>query len=140
VLLHQGPLLATLHLLLEKVDGRFCVVQPMLEEQETPGAVVYLPGNGDASRLYPLEAPSGEVREFDPLQVNHAHWIWAMTPSFLIAAMKGEGFELVAEDSREQLPNPRWRWWGAVFERVAATPPSHWSGHYTTPGLWLEPW
>jgi hypothetical protein len=112
----------------------------MLVEQDAPGSLVYLPGNSDASRLYPLAAPSDEVREFDPLQVNHAHWIWAMTPSFLIAAMKGEGFELMVEEAREPLPNPSWRWWGAVFERVSPTPPGHWGGHYTSPGLWLEPW
>jgi hypothetical protein len=63
-----------------------------------------------------------------------------MTPSFLTAAMQGEGFELVEQESLSSLPNPRWLWWGAVFERVSETPPSHWSGHHATPGLWLEPW
>jgi hypothetical protein len=140
ILLHQPAMLGTLNLLLSKVGRRFCVVQPMLEEQAQPGSLVYLPGNPAAAELYPLEAPSAEVRVFDPLEVNHANWIWGMTPSFLTAAMQGEGFELVDQESLSALPNPRWLWWGAVFERVSETPSSHWSGHHTTPGLWLEPW
>src|ERR1700712_161981 len=32
VLLHQAPLLHTLHLMLEKVTDKFCIVQPMLKE------------------------------------------------------------------------------------------------------------
>jgi hypothetical protein len=140
ILLHQPAMLGTLNLLLDKVGGRFCVVQPMLEEQIAPGSLVYLPGNPAAGELYPLEAPSDEVRVFDPLEVNHANWIWGMTPSFLKAAMQGEGFDVAVEETLMQLPNPTWVWWGAVFERVREVPPSHWSTHHTTPGLWLEPW
>jgi hypothetical protein len=138
ILLHQPAMLGTLHLLLDKVEGRFCVVQPMLEEQAARGSLVYLPGN--EADLYPLETPSDEVKVFDPEQVNHSNWIWGMTPSFLTAAMEGEGFRLESEHTLAPLPNPRWTWWGAVYERERETPPGHWSTHRSTPGLWLEPW
>jgi hypothetical protein len=140
ILLHQPAMLGTLHLLLAKVERRFCVVQPMLVEQSSPGSLVYLPGNPAASELYPLGAPSGEVKVFDPEQVNHSNWIWGMTASFLTAAMTGEGFRLATDQSLGPLPNPKWIWWGAVYERERETPPGHWSAHHTTPGLWLEPW
>ncbi|MEA2419099.1 MAG: hypothetical protein QOE60_1305 [Thermoleophilaceae bacterium] len=140
ILLHQPTMLAALNLMLGKVGRQFCVVQPMLEEQSEAGALVYLPGNGAGVDLYPLEAPSEEVRVFDPRQVNHSNWIWGMTPSFLTAAMAGEGFRLAAEETLAPLPNPKWTWWGAVYEREADELPNHWSHHHTTPGLWLEPW
>jgi SAM-dependent methyltransferase len=141
ILLHQPAMLGTLTLLLEKVEKRFCVVQPMLEEQGEQGSLVYLPGNPAVDRLYPLGQVAPEVKAFDAGQVNHSHWIWGMTPSFLTAAMRGEGFELVEEEVLEPLPNPRWSWWGATYERRgAARSPSHWSEHGTTPGMWLEPW
>lgn len=141
ILLHQPAMLGTLTLLLEKVEKRFCVVQPMLEEQPEQGSLVYLPGNPAVERLYPLGEVAAEVKAFDATQVNHSHWIWGMTPSFLTAAMLGEGFELVEEETLEPLPNPRWSWWGAVYERRGADrSSSHWSNHGTTPGLWLEPW
>jgi SAM-dependent methyltransferase len=140
ILLHQPAMLGTLTLLLEKVERRFCVVQPMLEEQSESGSLVYLPGNPAVERLYPLGVPATEVKAFDPRQVNHSHWIWGMTPSFLTAAMAGEGFALVEEETLEPLTNPRWSWWGAVYERAEPRSPAHWSGHGTTPGLWLEPW
>jgi hypothetical protein len=140
ILLHQPAMLGTLALLLDKVEKRFCVVQPMLEEQTEAGSLVYLPGNPAVERLYPLEAPSGEIKAFDVEEVNHSHWIWGMTPSFLTAAMKGEGFELVAEEKAGPLPNPNWHWWGGVYERVKPRPASSWRTHGTTPGLWLEEW
>ncbi len=141
ILLHQPGLLGTLTLLLEKVTGRFCVVQPMLEEQSHRGSLVYLPGNPAGADLYPLEAPLDDVKVFDVDAVNHSHWIWAMTPSFLTAAMRGEGFDLVEEAVLGPLPNPRWQWWGGIYERrTEARSASHWSEHSTTPGLWTEPW
>jgi hypothetical protein len=140
ILLHQGAMLGTLNLLLGKVTGRFCVVQPMLEEQATPGSLVYLPGNAAGTDIYPLEVPDAEVKLLDPEEVNHSNWIWGMTPSFLTAAMTGEGFRLVSEETLAPLPNPRWSWWGAVYERVRDSIPHHWSAHRTWPGLWLEPW
>lgn len=140
ILLHQPAMLGTLTLLLAKVKRRFCVVQPMLEEQAEAGSLVYLPGNPAVEGLYPLQAPASQVKVFDAGQVNHSHWIWGMTPSFLTAAMRGEGFEPVAEEVLEPLPNPRWQWWGAVYERSEDPPPTHWSKHGTTPGLWQEPW
>lgn len=139
ILLHQPALLGTLTLMLSKVEGRFCVVQPMLEEADTPGTVVYLPGNPQ-TELYPLATSDQDVRAFDVEEVNHSHWIWGMTPSFLTAAMRGEGFELVAEEVLEPLPNPSWRWWGAVYERRGRPRASHWANHTTTAGLWTEPW
>jgi hypothetical protein len=140
ILLHQPAMLGTLHLLLAKAERRFCVVQPMLEEQDQPGSLVYLPGNAAGRELYPLETPSPEVKVLDPLEVNHSNWIWGMTPSFLTTALQGEGFRLAAEETLGPLPNPRWTWWGAVYEREQETPPGHWSTHRTTPGLWLERW
>jgi hypothetical protein len=140
ILLHQAPMLGTLNLLLAKVGGRFCVVQPMLEEQPQPGSLVYLPGNEAGLDLYPLEAPSAEVKVFDPAEVNHSNWIWGMTASFLTAAMAGEGFRLVAEETLAPLPNPRWRWWGAVYERERDGLPHHWSTLRPWPGLWTDPW
>ena len=140
ILLHQPAMLGTLNLLLAKVERGFCVVQPMLEEQARPGSLVYLPGNAAGNAIYPLDAPSPEVRVLDPQQVNHSNWIWGMTPSFLTAAMIGEGFRLVAEETLAPLPNPRWNWWGAVYERDRDRSPHHWSAYRTTPGLWLEPW
>jgi hypothetical protein len=140
ILLHQPGMLGTLALLLEKVEGRFCVVQPMLEEQSEQGSLVYLPGNPAGRDLYPMEVESHHVQLFDPKQVNHSHWIWGMTPSFLTAAMVGEGFELVEEETLMPLDNPRWNWWGAVYERREPRPATHWSTHRTVPGLWREPW
>jgi hypothetical protein len=141
ILLHQPAMLGTLGLLLDKVEQRFCVVQPMLEEQAEAGSLVYLPGNPAVDRLYPLEAPSSEVMAFDVEEVNHSHWIWGMTPSFLTAAMEGEGFAPIVEEvSDSSLPNPRWCWWGAVYERVRPRRASSWRAHGTTPGLWLEKW
>jgi SAM-dependent methyltransferase len=140
ILLHQPAMLGTLTLLLDRVEGRFCVVQPMLEEQAEPGSLVYLPGNPDRE-LYPLEAPDPDVKVFDVDQVNHANWIWGVTPSFLTAAMRGEGFDLAHEEILGPLPNPRWQWWGAVYERHSqGRSKAHWSNHGTTAGLWLEPW
>lgn len=139
ILLHQPALLGTLTLMLSKVEGRFCVVQPMLEEAAAPGTVVYLPGN-PRTELYPLATSDQDVRAFDVEEVNHSHWIWGMTPSFLTAAMRGEGFELLGEEVLEPLPNPSWSWWGAVYERRGRPRASHWSNHTTTSGLWTEPW
>jgi hypothetical protein len=140
ILLHQPGMLGTLALLLDKVERRFCVVQPMLEEQAEAGSLVYLPGNPAVDRLYPLEAQETDVMAFDVEQVNHSHWIWGMTPSFLTAAMGGEGFSLVSEETLGPLPNSRWNWWGAVYERQKTRPLSNWSTHTTIPGLWLEEW
>jgi hypothetical protein len=140
ILLHQPAMLGTLTLLLEKVESRFCVVQPMLEEQATPNSLVYLPGNSGGTDIYPLEAPSAEVKVLDAEAVNHSNWIWGMTPSFLDSAMTGEGFRQVAAETLAPLPNPRWSWWGAVYERVRERAPGHWSAHDTWPGLWTQPW
>jgi hypothetical protein len=140
ILLHQPAMLGTLTLLLTKVEERFCVVQPMLEEQQAPGSLVYLPGNPAVEQLYPMHAPTAEVKVFGAEDVNHSHWIWGMTPSFLTAAMRGEGFSLAAEEVLGPLPNPRWRWWGAVYERTGPRPASHWSNHRTTSGLFVEGW
>ena len=135
VLLHQAPLLHTVHLMLEKVRERFLVVQPMLEEQPVPGSVVYLPGNSSGAELHPFVDRPDEYRVFDVDQVNQAHWIWGMTPSFLKAALAGEGFETVYEATTGPLtPNARWAWWGFVAER-RTTPDSHWSAHSRTKDL-----
>jgi hypothetical protein len=134
VLLHQAPLLHTLHLMLEKVTGRFLVCQPMLEEQPVPNTVVYLPGNTD-TRLHPYPELPDDYRVLDVGQVNQSHWIWGMTPSFLRSALAGEGFEVVFEAARENLPpNERWSWRGYVAERRAGDR-AHWSDHAKTMDL-----
>jgi len=140
ILLHQPGMLATLSAMLDRVEKRLCLVQPMLEEQEHPGSLVYLPGNPDAEELYPLKDSSGDYLAFDVEQVNHSHWIWAMTRTFLNAAMRGEGFELVHEETLGPLPNPRWGWWGAVYERTQPRPASSWRAHGTVPGLYQGDW
>ena len=134
VLLHQAPLVHTIHLMLGKVRERFLVVQPMLEEQPVPNTVVYLPGNPNTD-LHPFSDRPEEYRVFDVNQVYQSHWIWGMTPTFLRSALAGEGFEIVHEATAEPfLPNPRWAWWGCVAER-RTTPVRHWSAHSRTANL-----
>lgn len=140
IMLHQPAMLGTLALMLSKTTKRLCIVQPMLEEQARPGSLVYLPGNPEVEELYPLEKPADDHQVFDPEQVNHSHWIWAMTRSFFTAAMKGEGYELVAEETLGPLENPRWSWWGAVFETQGGRPAGHWQAHSATAGLYDGDW
>jgi hypothetical protein len=137
IFLHQPPLLSTINLMLEKVDKRFCVVQPMLREQMCPNSLVYLPGNSD--QLYPLGSRDSEFKMFDVSQVNQSHWIWGMTQSFLHAVFRGEGFDLVSEEELCSLPNPRWFWGGYIYERKRKNP-SHWSISKVTPGLYEGNW
>jgi hypothetical protein len=140
ILLHQPPLLGALTQMLALVGERFCVVQPMLEEQAEPGTLIYLPGNAAVEGLYPLDTEASDHKLFDVGQVNHSHWIWAMTPSFLTAAMAAEGFDPVFEESLGPLPNPRWQWWGAVYERKRPQSPGHWTNQASHPGLYTEEW
>lgn len=137
ILLHQPPLLNTLHLMLEKVGKRFCVVQPMLREQKYPNSLVYLPGNTD--ELYPLAAKHGEYKMFEVSHVNQSHWIWGMTPTFLQAVLGGEGFELVYHEELSPLPNENWFWGGYVYEKRRENP-AHWSASKVTPGLYKADW
>lgn len=140
ILLHQPAMLGTLTLMLRLVERRLCIVQPMLEEQVHPGTLVYLPGNTLVTELYPLDAEASDHKLFDIDQVNHSHWIWAMTPSFLTTAIAAEGFNLVFEETLGPLPNPRWHWWGGMYERTRPQPPGHWSNQKTTPGLFAGEW
>lgn len=140
ILLHQPAMLGTLTSMLRMVEKRLCIVQPMLEEQTHPGSLVYLPGNTAAEELYPLRDSSGDYLAFEVDQVNHSHWIWGMTRSFLTNAMAGEGFDLVAEETLGPLPNPRWSWWGGVYERRRDRAPGHWSNHDEQIGLYAEGW
>lgn len=140
ILLHQPTMLGTLTLMLELVESRFCVVQPMLEEQSNPGTLVFLPGNPDVAGLHPLQAEASDHKLFDVQQVNHSHWIWAMTPSFLISAIAAEGFDPVFEEVLAPLPNPRWNWWGAIFERKRPKSDGHWSRSQVHPGLYSGDW
>ena len=133
-------MLGTLALMLELVEKRFCVVQPMLEEQADPGTLVYLPGNPAVGDLYPLEADAADHKLFDVGEVNHSHWIWAMTPSFLTAALAAEGFDPVFEETLGPLPNPRWNWWGAVYERNRPRSSGHWTNQMVQPGLYGNDW
>jgi hypothetical protein len=139
IMLHQPGLLGTLTAMLSKVEKRLCIVQPMLEEQARPGSIVYLPGNSDKD-LYPQAQVVEDHSVFDVEKVNHANWIWGLTPSFLTAAMRGEGFELAHDEVLAPLPNPQWNWWGAVYERTRERPAEHWSGHTTHPGLYQADW
>ena len=140
ILLHQPAMLGTITLMLDLVGSRFCVVQAMLEEQADPGTLVYLPGNTSAEALYPLEAEVSDHKLFDVDQVNHSHWIWAMTPSFLTAALAAEGFDPVFEETLAPLPNPRWNWWGAVYERKRPRSSGHWKNQRLQPGLFAADW
>lgn len=140
ILLHQPSMLGTLALMLELVEQRFCVVQPMLEEQTHPGTLVYLPGNTAVAELYPLAAEASDHKLFDVDQVNHSHWIWGMTPSFLTAAIAAEGFDLVFEETLSPLPNPKWTWWGGVYDRKRPRSPGHWANQKVQPGLHTGSW
>jgi hypothetical protein len=140
ILLHQPGMLATISQMLNLVGRRFCVVQPMLEEQADPGTLVYLPGNTSAASLYPVEAEVADHKLFDVEQVNHSHWIWGMTPSFLTAALAAEGFDPVFEETLGPLPNPRWNWWGAVYERNRPRSSGHWTNQRVQPGLFAADW
>jgi hypothetical protein len=137
ILLHQAPLLNTLHLMLEKIEKRLCIVQPMLREQKYPNSLVYLPGNID--ELYPLGAKHGDFKMFDVSQVNQSHWIWGMTPTFLKSALLGEGFDLIHEAELSPLPNEHWFWGGYIFDKKHNNP-SHWSNSNVTPGLYKGDW
>jgi hypothetical protein len=137
ILLHQAPLLNTLHLMLEKIEKRICIVQPMLREQKFPNSLVYLPGNID--QLYPLGAKHGEFKMFDSSQVNQGHWIWGITATFLKVALLGEGFDLIHENELSPLPNEQWFWGGYIFARKKDNP-SHWSNAKLTPGLYRSDW
>jgi hypothetical protein len=137
VILHQASLLHALHLMLEKVTDRFCVVQPMLREQEYPNTVVFLPGNRARDELHPLGPDAGDWLMFDPELVNSASWLWGMTPSFLVSALRSEGFDVVEEQELDDgFPNPRWMWWGCVAHRGRDVHPEHWSHHARTRKVW----
>ena len=91
ILLHQAPLLQTLHLMLEKVRHRFCIVQPMLREQSLPNTLVYLPGNTRRD-LYPMSGPSAEFLVFDVRKVNHSPL--AVGPDCLLSPFGAAGGRL----------------------------------------------
>jgi len=133
ILLHQPPLLNTLHLMLEKVEGKFCVVQPMLREQRFLNTLVYLPGNKDD--LYPLKLKDKEYKMFDLSQVNRANWIWAITPTFLSSVLYGEGLDLIFQEELFPLENDSWFYGGYIYERKRENP-SHWASMQVTPGLY----
>ncbi|HEY2933532.1 MAG TPA: hypothetical protein VGK99_17465 [Acidobacteriota bacterium] len=141
VLLHQAPLIHTLHLMLEKVERSFCIVQPVLREQRFKNTLIYLPGSPHDAELYPLSARDGERQVFDLYEVNHSRWIWAMTPSFIDSALKGEGFEIDYQETLCPLPNDNWLWWGCVARRVAERPKAHhWSNYRTNKELYVGDW
>jgi hypothetical protein len=139
ILLHQPPLLSTLHMMLEKTEDAIAIVQPVLKERDTQNTLVYLPGQPRDSGLYPLAERSHEYLAFDVEEVNQSHWIWGMTPSFIRSALAGEGFEIVHEDSAGELENPQWMWWGCVARRSSENP-HHWSQQRPTQGLFAPSW
>ena len=135
VLLHQPSLLGALHLMCERVDERFVVVQPMLREDAEVQKLVYLPGLSVESGLYPKDDPAWAGVIGPASKVTLYHWIWGMTPSFLRAALRGEGFDVIEEHVLDGMfPNPRWTWWGCVAERVE-WPSAHWAMYSRNPGL-----
>ncbi len=137
-LLHQPALLQSLHLMLERVGDKFAVVQPMLDELEVPNTLVYLPGNPDP-KMHPVPQGDSQFPGFDPQEVNPAHWIWGMTPSFFSSAVEGEGFRVTSQRTLSRFPdNPRWLWWGCVATRVSDTPPGHWS-EFRFPTVFADP-
>jgi hypothetical protein len=139
ILLHQAPILHTLHLILEKVRGRLCIVQPMLKEQLFANALIYLPGN-PSKELYPLQEHSSEFLQFDVRQVNHSHWLWGVTVSFLRSALQGEGFEIIYQAQFfEHSLSEHWILWGCVAEKKE-TNPAHWSAVRSPPGLHQSAW
>lgn len=139
ILLHQAPLLNTLHLMLEKVSGKVCIVQPMLQEQQHPNSLVYLPGNSARRELYPLQEANEDYKAFDVMAVNQAHWIWGMTVSFLVSVLQGEGFEITYQEKLADLPNKNWFWWGCIAERKTIHP-KHWSSGCVLAGLYNGNW
>lgn len=139
VLLHQPPLLATIHMILELTRERICVCQPVLKERESPNTLIYLPGNSDRG-LYPLAEPSAEYKAFDPLAVNQSNWIWGITPSLLRSVLAGEGFEITVERDGDDLPNPAWMSWGCIAQRVRPSNPQHWSQTRPVAGLYEPDW
>jgi hypothetical protein len=139
ILLHQPPLLSTLHMMLDKTEQAIAIVQPVLKEQAIKNTLVYLPGQPADSGLYPLAERSDEYRAFDEQEVNQSHWIWGMTRSFIKSVLAGEGFEITDEDSIGELENPQWIWWGCVARRTRENP-HHWSRQHPTPGLYKPSW
>jgi hypothetical protein len=139
VLLHQPPLLSTLHAMLDRTVSRIAIVQPVLKERQLRNTLVYLPGSLPEDGLYPVPSADPEYRMFDVRQVNHEHWIWGMTPSFLRSVLAGEGFELIHEQPWNDLPNPTWQWWGAVAQRANPNP-DHWAARTTSPGVYSPDW
>jgi hypothetical protein len=133
ILLHQAPLVSTINLMLEKVREKFVIVQPVLEEQALPNSLVFLPGNTAVEDLHPTW---GETHIFDLDQVNHSHWLWGITPSFLRSLLASEGLEIVEEERLYDLPNPRWSIWGCVAQRTSEKPAAHWSNHVLTHELY----
>lgn len=139
ILLHQPPLLHTLHLMLSKVTRAICIAQPCLKDGDRDNELVYLPGSTNAE-LYPLHTTSDDYRVFDVNEVNHSHWIWAMSSSFVRNALAGEGFEVRREETLEHpILTENWVWKGFVAERLG-TNDRHWSRHTATPGLYRTPW
>lgn len=135
VLLHQPPLLSTIHLVLEKTERAICIVQPMLRELDTPNSLVYLPGNLHVRELAPMGTDDpADVHAFSVKEVNHSHWIWGMTPSFLRSVLTGEGFAITAEETGESLPNADWFWYGCIAERREHNL-RHWSGLQPQAGI-----
>jgi hypothetical protein len=139
ILLHQAPLVNTLHLMLEKINRSICIVQPMIIEQSHPNTLIYLPGNNHTGELYPLESTDAEFKIFDVNEVNQSHWIWGMTTTFLSSILKGEGFEIVYENKLCDLPNENWFWYGCIAERKTQNN-KHWSFHRTTTDIYSPSW
>lgn len=140
VLLHQPPLLSTIHLVLDKTERAICIVQPMLRERETSNSLIYLPGNSQIRELAPGGADDpAEVHAFSVEDVNHSHWIWGMTPSFLRSVLTGEGFAITHEEIGDSLPNDDWFWYGCIAERREPNP-RHWSFMQPQPGILSFDW
>lgn len=140
VLLHQAPIIHTLHLMLEKVKDKFLIVQPMLKEQTVPNSLVYLPGNS-MRELYPMPSQHKEFQVFDVKAVNHSHWLWGTTVSFMKSVLQGEGFDVIFENEIDfgHRLTKHWHVWGCIAQRREKTA-EHWSNVRPTPGLHKDLW
>jgi hypothetical protein len=144
ILLHQAPLLSTLHSILDKTRQRICIFHPMIKEQEHANTLIYLPGitKDDAKTFYPLEEKHDEYQMFDPSLVNHSKWIWGMTPSFLDNVLLGEGFQITFQKNYGPLTeatDSTWFYYGCIAERKTKKE-GHWSQYFRHPGTMKGWW
>jgi len=124
ILLHQVNLRQTLSLMLSKSRRFFLVANPVIPDSVMPfrNSLVLLSGGGPS--LIPFHqkwtTETDYWRNFrDASNVVMNHWLWGITPSFVISLMAGFGWKLVHKEVWKDpfLQNPRWRMGGFVFAK-----------------------